>query len=71
MAYIDDILIFSADEEEYKRHILLVLKRLKEYSLYIKLSKYRFFERKVDFFSYRIGVVGVSIDLSRVEAIRE
>ena len=67
----DDILIFSADEEEHERHVLLVLERLKEYSLYIKLSKCRFFEREVDFLGYRVGVAGVSMDPSRVEAIRE
>ena len=71
VAYMDDILIFSRDEEEHEKHVRLVLERLKEYSLYAKLSKCKFFEREVDFLGYRVGVDGVSMDPSRVEAIRE
>ena len=48
-----------------------VLDRLKEYSLYIKLSKCKFFTREVDFLGYRVGVDGVSMDPSRVSAIQE
>ncbi len=71
IAYMDDILIFSQDEEEHEKHMLLVLERLEKYSLYAKLSKCKFFQSEVDFLGYRVGVDGVSMDPSRVQAIQE
>ena len=40
--YIDDILIYSKNEEEHEKHLEMVLKRLREYSLYAKESKCEF-----------------------------
>ena len=40
IVFIDDILIYSKSHEEYKRHLKLVLERLRERKLYAKFSKY-------------------------------
>ena len=69
MAYINDILIFSRTIEEYTTHVRAVLDRLRERRLYVKLSKYEFSVPEVLFLGYRVGAVGVSMDLSRVNAI--
>ena len=37
--YLDNILIFLNSEEDYERHIRLVMKCLREYQLFAKLSK--------------------------------
>ena len=71
MAFINDILIFSRNVEKYKAYIRVVLERLREYSLYVKLSKYEFSITKVSFLGYRVGAVGVSINPSRVEVIKD
>ncbi|KAF5451921.1 hypothetical protein F2P56_026975 [Juglans regia] len=42
MVFIDDILIYSHDEEEHKRHLRIVLETLQEHQLYAKLSKCEF-----------------------------
>jgi Reverse transcriptase (RNA-dependent DNA polymerase) len=42
VAYMDDILIFSTLHEEHADHVRQVLQRLREYSLYTKLSKCEF-----------------------------
>ena len=34
--YLDDLLIYSKTQEEHDSHVLLVLKRLREHSLYAK-----------------------------------
>lgn len=41
--YLDNILVYSEIEEEYKKYIKKILKYLQYYSLYIKLSKYKFY----------------------------
>ena len=40
--YLDDIIIHSRTEEEHVEHLQLVLARLREYRLYIKLRKCKF-----------------------------
>jgi hypothetical protein len=48
-----------------------VLERLRNASLFVKLSKYEFSTDAVDFLGYRIGVAGVSMDMRRVSIIQE
>lgn len=36
MVFIDDILVYSKNEEEYKEHLCLVLEKLREHQLYSK-----------------------------------
>jgi hypothetical protein len=71
VAFMDDILIFSQDETAHESHVNLVLERLKEYGLYVKLSKCEFSTKEVDFLGYRVGTDGVSMDPRRVAAIQE
>ena len=37
--FLDDILIYSNNEEEHEEHLRLTLKLLREHKLYAKLSK--------------------------------
>ena len=39
VVFIDDILVYSKDEEEHEEHLSLVLQKLREDQLYAKLSK--------------------------------
>ena len=43
MIFIDDILIFSKNEEEHAEHLRIVLQHLQEHKLYAKFSKCDFF----------------------------
>lgn len=42
IVYLDDILVYSADKDEYMQHVKLVLEKLKEYNLLLKLEKCKF-----------------------------
>ena len=46
---IDDILIYSKYEEEYAKHIEIVMEFLKEHQLYAKLRKCSFFQIEVHY----------------------
>jgi len=48
---IDDILVFSKNEEEHAKHLRLVLQKLREYKLYAKRSKCEFCLRKLLFWA--------------------
>ena len=47
IVFIDDILIYLRTEEEYAKHLWLVLQILREQKLYAKLSKCKFWMKKV------------------------
>ena len=42
IVYLDDVLVYSTSKEEHVKHVTLVLKKLKEYSLLLKLEKCEF-----------------------------
>jgi hypothetical protein len=42
VVFIDDILIFSKNEEEHDEHLRLVLQKLRENQLYAKIDKCEF-----------------------------
>ena len=71
IAYMDDILIFSKAGEDHASHVRAVLERMREYKLYAKLSKCEFDVEEVSFLGFRVGVAGVSMDTSRVQAIQD
>jgi hypothetical protein len=49
VVFIDDILIFSKNDEEHDEHLCLVLQKLRENQLYAKLSKCEFWLKKFRF----------------------
>ena len=69
VVYLDDILIYSYNPEDYSQHVSQVLERLRENRLYTKPSKCMFHTREVDFLSFIVNTEGVVIEPSRVETI--
>jgi hypothetical protein len=67
---LDDILIFSKTEKEYKEYIKKILRRLINENLRIKIKKTKFYIKKVDFLGFLIGQEGVKIDKKNTNNIR-
>ena len=42
IVFVDDILVYSKNEEEHEGHLRLVLQRLREHKLYAKFDKCKF-----------------------------
>jgi hypothetical protein len=49
VVFIDDILIYSKNEEEHVEHLRIVLQRLRDHKLYAKFSKCEFWLDSVNF----------------------
>jgi hypothetical protein len=60
VVFIDDILIFSKNKEEHDEHLHLVLQKLRENQLYVKLSKCEFWLKEVSFLGHIISEGGIS-----------
>ena len=69
MIYLNDILIYFDLELEYINYIKQVLKRLRRFSLFISLKKYKFFTTKVKFLGFIVSITDISIDKRRIEII--
>jgi hypothetical protein len=69
VVYLDDILIFSKDQENHDKHVRLVFATLWEHGLYAKLKKCEFDKSSVAFFDYVISPNGIFMDKSKVETI--
>jgi hypothetical protein len=54
VVFIDDILIFSKNEEEHDEHLCFVLQKLRENLLYAKLNKCEFWLKEVSFLGHII-----------------
>lgn len=69
IVFIDDILIYSATDEEHAQHLREVLQILREKQLYAKFSKCEFWLREVVFLGHVVSGEGISVDSKKVEAI--
>ena len=61
VVFIDDILIYSMNEEEHAAHLRIVLQRLRDHQLYAKFSKCQFWLREVQFLGHVISAGGVAV----------
>jgi hypothetical protein len=66
VVFIDDILVFSKNEEEHDEHLRLVLQKFREYKLYAKRSKCEFWLKEVSFLSHVVSNGGILVDPSKV-----
>jgi hypothetical protein len=69
VVFIDDILIFSKNEEEHDEHLHMVLQNLRENQLYAKLNKCEFWLKEVSFLGNIISEGGISINPSKVNDV--
>jgi hypothetical protein len=69
VVFIDNILIFSKNEEEHDEHLHLVLQKLRENQLYVKLNKCEFWLKEVSFLDHIISEGGITVDPSKVKDV--
>ncbi|KAI9034758.1 retropepsin-like aspartic protease/reverse transcriptase [Aspergillus affinis] len=71
IAYLDDILVFSNNEEEHIRHVKQVLRKLRITKLRLKLKKCEFHIQETEFLGHWITTEGIHMERSKVQAIRD
>jgi hypothetical protein len=71
IVFLDEVLIYSKSEEEHEHHLRMVLQVLREHQLYAKLSKCSFYKKQIHYLGHIISKDGISVDLEKVESIRE
>jgi hypothetical protein len=71
VVFIDDIIIYSKNEEEHAKHLRIVLTRLREHQLYAKFSKCVFWLEEIQFLGHVLSAKGIMVDPSKVKDILE
>jgi hypothetical protein len=71
IVYLDDILIYSENEEDHFERLELVLERLRNAGLVANEKKCEFFVDEVEYLGFRIGANGIRMDPARVESIKD
>lgn len=71
VVFVDDILIYSKNDEDHDGHLEIVLETLRRNQLYAKYEKCDFWKDKVKFLGHVVSEDRVSMDPSKVEAVME
>nr|GEW42261.1 putative reverse transcriptase domain-containing protein [Tanacetum cinerariifolium] len=70
IVFINDILVYSKDEEEHEKHLKIILDLLKKEKLYAKFSNCDFWLDSVQFMGHVIDRSGVHVDPAKIKAIK-
>jgi predicted aspartyl protease len=70
LIYLDDIIVFSPNEEKHKQHLRTILGKLQQAGLKLNRTKCKWFKEEVRFLGYIVSGSGIKADPEKTEAIR-
>ena len=69
VVYIDDILVFSHNEEEHLKHLAAVFARLEQHGYHVRIHKCELMKLEVEFLGHRLSAKGMTPSFPKVEAL--
>ncbi|XP_057502680.1 uncharacterized protein LOC130786384 [Actinidia eriantha] len=69
IVFIDNILIYSKNNEDHERHLRIALQTLKEEKRFAKFKKCEFWLTSIAFLGHIISKEGISVDPQKIEAV--
>jgi hypothetical protein len=70
-AYVDDVLIFSKNKREHRKHVRTVLRKLRDAGLQVDIRKCEFEVQKTTFLGFVISDQGIQVDPIKTAIIRD
>ena len=71
VAFIDDVIVGTEDEEGHDKLVAEIVKRLEENNLYVKPEKYKWKVREVGFLEVVIRPEGIKMEAEKVKEVLE
>jgi hypothetical protein len=71
LMYINDLLMFFSFIEEHIEHVKLMLQRLRQFNLYLKLNKCSFHVFHVNFLDFRVSFDEITMQTSKVIVVKD
>jgi hypothetical protein len=71
LIYINDILNFLKSTKKYVEHVKLILKQLRKFNFFAKLSKCNFHISQMKFFDFRVSFDDISMQKSKIVTIQK
>ena len=71
LVYLDDILVFSKDEQEHEMHLRKVFELLRKHQLFVKRSKCSFAQTSLPFLGHLVGKDGIKVDPAKVTSVKD
>ena len=68
--YLNNILIYNKNDKKYFKHVKLVVKTFRKNNYYVKLSKYVFFQKIIEFCEHIISNKKVRINKVKLKIIK-
>ncbi|KAK8663978.1 hypothetical protein V6N13_083783 [Hibiscus sabdariffa] len=69
--YLDDIMIYSTSLREHEEHLRLVMERLRQNQLFVKMEKCEFAQKQVRFLGHIVGQGIIRMDGEKIKAVQE
>ena len=69
--FINDILIYSRNEEQHASHLRFVQQTLKDRQLFTKLSKCEFRLQSIAFLGHIVSSEGIRVDSQKIKAVKQ
>jgi hypothetical protein len=69
--YMDDVLIYSKNLQEHKRHVRLVIEALDNAGLKLDIDKCEFYKKEVKFLGLIISPDGIRMDPAKIQCIKD
>jgi hypothetical protein len=67
--YLDNVLVYSANQKDYRKHIWEVVQRLIDAGLQIDIYKYKFKTTETKYLGLIVSPGGVKMDPAKVKTI--
>jgi hypothetical protein len=71
IVYLDDILVYSDNLEDHKKHVREVLRRLQKHGLFARADKCSFHQDTVEYLGFILSLNGLSMDQAKVKVIQD
>jgi len=70
IVYLNDIIIYLNNKQEYEKHIKWVLKKLYKENILIAIKKCKFHTKKTNFVGFIIKLKQINMDLKKIKTIK-